>query len=178
MPFILLLLWASGALILLQTGSMAGQRYSSIDAMLETAQIIQDDLKQDYYQGNTFDIGAFEPTIPGVLSKAPQALLAGIFRPFIWESKNIVMLLSGIESIVLIILMVYVLTRKKSIGIFKIINQDSFLKSAVAFFMVFAFFVGLTTSNFGSLVRYRIPALPFFLILIFQIQSFQDRKTH
>jgi hypothetical protein len=31
------------------------------------------------------------------------------------------------------------------------------------FSITFAFSVGLTTSNFGALVRYKIPSIPFFL---------------
>jgi hypothetical protein len=40
----------------------------------------------------------------------------------------------------------------------------------------FAFSVGLTTSNFGALVRYKIPAVPFYLsaILILYQRSKQE----
>ena len=35
--------------------------------------------------------------------------------------------------------------------------------ASVVFSIFFAFSVGLTTSNFGALVRYKIPAVPFYL---------------
>jgi hypothetical protein len=39
-----------------------------------------------------------------------------------------------------------------------------------SFAIFFAFSVGLTTSNFGSLVRYKIPATPFFMAALFIVR--------
>ena len=44
------------------------------------------------------------------------------------------------------------------------------------FAIFFAFAVGLTTSNFGSLVRYKIPSLPFFLASLYMIRYNRDRE--
>ena len=167
MPFIILITWAAGVAILAQTSTMASKRYSSIDAMLETAQIIQDDLRKEYYGGNRFDIGAFEPTVRGVLSKFPVAVTAGLFRPFLWEANNILMLLSGIESVLLMLLILYLIIKTKVLGFFKAVFSDTFMISLLIFAITFAFFVGLTTANFGALVRYRIPVLPFLFIVLF-----------
>ena len=169
-PFIILLVWVTGATIIAQTGTVAGQRYSSMDAMLETAQIIQDDLRKDYYGGNSFDIGAFEPTFAGVLSKFPKAVQAGLFRPFIWEANNVLMFLSGIESILLIAFIVFLFYKTKITGFFKPLVSDPFLLSILLFTITFSFFVGLTTANFGALVRYRIPVPLFTSIILFSIQ--------
>jgi len=167
MPFIILITWAAGVAILAQTSTMASKRYSSIDAMLETAQIIQDDLRKEYYGGNRFDIGAFEPTVRGVLSKFPVAVTAGLFRPFLWEANNILMFLSGLESILLMLLILYLIIKTKVLGFFKAVFSDTFIISLLIFAITFAFFVGLTTANFGALVRYRIPVLPFLFIVLF-----------
>jgi len=176
MPFILLLLWAAGSVIIVKTGSVAGNRYSSIDAMLETAYIIQDDLKKDYYGGNSFDIGSFEPTIPGILSKMPAAVTAGIFRPFIWEGNGILMLLSGIESLIFMILIVYMLYKVKIIGIIPALLKNPFILSMFVLAVTFAFSVGLTTANFGALVRYAIPVKILLAVVIAQI-IFETQKT-
>ena len=37
------------------------------------------------------------------------------------------------------------------------------------FAFIFALFVGATTNNFGTLVRYKIPCLPFYVISLFLI---------
>ena len=44
--------------------------------------------------------------------------------------------------------------------------------------LVFALFVGATTLNFGTLVRYKIPAMPFYLISIFLILDLNRKKKN
>jgi len=57
-------------------------------------------------------------------------------------------------------------------------EANIFLFFTVYFSVFFAFSVGLTTSNFGSLVRYKIPAIPFFLIsLIIISATYKDLKA-
>ncbi|PIV62279.1 MAG: hypothetical protein COS14_02380, partial [Bacteroidetes bacterium CG02_land_8_20_14_3_00_31_25] len=136
------------------------------------------DLKQEYYGGNRFDIGSFDPTIGGILSKAQPAITAGLFRPFVWESRNPVMLLSGLENIIYLFLFLYILLLSFmalfNLG-FNYMLKTAFDNSLVVFSLVFsimfAFMVGLTTANFGALVRYKIPLIPFFLSALFIIIS-------
>lgn len=165
LPLVALVLWLTGSFILAQTSSMAGDKYSSIDALLETAFIIQDDLKRDYYGGNSFDIGGFETTIPGVLEKAPSAILAGIFRPFIWEGEGIMMKFSGLENLILLLFFIYILFKRNPLKTISKIYNDPFLLASFIFSLTYAFIVGLTTANFGALVRYRIPSVALILIL-------------
>ena len=50
------------------------------------------------------------------------------------------------------------------------ILADETLQFCLIFTLIFAFAVGISTSNFGSLVRYKIPCMPFytaFLIILF-----------
>jgi len=178
-PVFILVGWTVGAVILLQTGSAVGSRYQSIDTMLETAVIIQDDLSKEYYGGNSFDIGDFEPTIPGILSKFPAAITAGIFRPFLWESNNALMFFSGLESIILLLLLAFSLFKNGLVGFVRKIYRNPFFISILVFVITFAFFVGLTTANFGALVRYRSPVLPFtVLILLISLPSKQSNKSN
>lgn len=165
-PIVLLVAWSIGTLLFLQVSSLSTSRYKSIDSMLETAWIIQDDLTRDYYGGNNFDIGTFEPTISGVLGKAPQAIVAGIFRPFIWEGNGILLLFSGLENLFLLMFAVWIVIKSRFVGFFREIYKEPLLLSLTVFFITFAFMVGLTTANFGALVRYRIPVLPIFGVIM------------
>jgi hypothetical protein len=45
------------------------------------------------------------------------------------------------------------------------------------FSCVFALFVGASTLNFGSLVRYKIPCMPFYLIALFLIYDKVKQKA-
>lgn len=139
--------------------------YASIDAMLEKALVTQQDLQHDRYDGNSFDIGAFEPTAEGALKKFPQASIAGLFRPFLFEANNIVMLLSGVENLVLLLFTILSLFRsRRSV---QLMLNNGFLWMAVIFCVIFAFAVGLSTSNFGALVRFKVPLLPMYLGLVY-----------
>jgi len=143
----------------------------SIDKALETAVVSQRDLKQEYYEGNSFDIGEFEPTLTGVFSRFPAATIAGLFRPYLWESRNIVMLLSGLENFLILIITLYVLFRLKWSVIYSIISHHPILLCSFVFSILFAFMIGLTTSNFGALVRFKIPLVPLYMSTILLLLS-------
>lgn len=135
----------------------------SVETSLERAAITQQDLKRAAYEGNTFDIGDFEPTVSGVLVKAPQAINAGLFRPYIWEARNPFMLLSALENAFLLLASIFILIKLKPARIIKILGQNPYILFAMLFSIFFAFTIGLSTSNFGSLVRYKIPIIPFYV---------------
>jgi hypothetical protein len=149
----------------------------SVDNILQKAMITQQDLKQDYYHGSSFDIGDFDPTIIGVALKAPVAITAALFRPFLWESYNPGMIASGVENLAILIFTVYLLLRLRVYYFIKMVLRNHLLFFSVSFSLFFAFAVGLSTSNFGSLVRYKIPAIPFFVAsLIITNYYYQEKK--
>ena len=137
-------------------------KYSTVEGIINKAHVSQSDLKQDHYEGNSFDIGDYDPTLSGMLSKSPSAMMAGLFRPFLWESKNVVMMISGLENFVLIVFFVVVLLKSPYRFISTIVNQPTVL-FCFTFVIIFSFAIGISTSNFGALVRFKIPLIPFFL---------------
>lgn len=164
-PVLLSILLLFGSLIIKNISEKMGGRYS-VDNLLEQAWIIQDDLSRETYGENSFDIGDFDPSIPGILSKAPIAITAGLFRPFIWEANNILMIFSGLENFILLILTVFLVLKTGIISSIKIFINNPFLMAGLAFIIVFALMVGLTTANFGALVRYKIPLIPFWTMIL------------
>ncbi|MDR0941215.1 MAG: hypothetical protein LBM68_03195 [Bacteroidales bacterium] len=158
-------------------GSVAEGKYATTESMLSHAVIIQQDLKQDYYGDNSFDIGTFDATIPSMLSKVPIALFSGLFRPLLWEGSSLFLLISALEAAALLVFFVYLLIRTRIVGFFRIIAGDTFLSSLLIFVSLSAFFTGLTIANFGALVRYRIVYLPFFCILLFRVLYIVKQKV-
>ena len=140
-----------------------GLNLYSIDSVLDRAAIVQKDMKAEYYGGNTFDIGDFEPTLAGVLKKAPIAVYSGLFRPALWEVRNIVMLIAGFENLLIVGLTIYLIWKYGFIKLLRTITKYPLILFAILFSIFFAFSVGLTVANYGSLVRLRIPELPFFV---------------
>ena len=73
---------------------------------------------------------------------------------------------------------ILILYKTKIFGFFKFFFRHHLLTFSLVFSLFFAFSVGLTTSNFGSLVRYKIPAEPFYIASMIIINSFlkEDAK--
>lgn len=119
-------------------------------------------------EGN-FSIGTILPTAEGILSKVPVAIGTVLYRPFLWESKSLVMLFSGLENLILLLLSVYVILKAGIFNFFMIIAKIPLIQFCFLFTIIFATIVGLTTFNFGTMLRYKVPCMPFytgFLILI------------
>ena len=138
------------------------------DTVLEEAAKVQQDLvREEAYGNNKFDIGKFEATPAGVASKVPESLLAGLFRPFLWEAGGSpTMILAGIENMVLLILFVVVLIRTGFFGFFRTAFSHPLLILGLIFTLLLAFSIGLTSANFGALARYKVPLVPFWVSLI------------
>jgi hypothetical protein len=125
-------------------------------------------------EGSAYDLGEFDPSIIGMLSKFPQAVIVTLFRPFIWESKKIIVLLSGLEALLFLFFTLKVIIKRKA-SIFSMISKDPNLSFCLAFSIIFAFAVGISSYNFGALSRYKIPCLPFYaaslIILYYNVQT-------
>ncbi len=164
-PMMTITLLAVFLVFLDNMGDVAEGKYASVGSMMEQAVIIQDDLKRDYYGDNSFDIGSFDASLTGMLKKLPQALSAGLFRPFLWEARTPFMLLSGLENFAILLLTLFVVLKMR-MRLITALKEDSLLLSLCLFVIIFGFFIGLTIANFGALVRYRIILLPFFVITL------------
>ncbi|TAL63234.1 MAG: hypothetical protein EPN85_00615 [Bacteroidetes bacterium] len=160
-PLIVAFGLSAGFLVWSFTSSSLGD-YSTMDSMLQKAVEASEDLKKEYYQGNSFDLGSFEPTLAGVISKFPIATMTGLFRPFIWEVKNMVMFISAIENMVVLIFTLYVFFASPW-KFMRITFANPVVLFCLIFAVFFAFSVAISTSNFGAMVRLRIPQIPFLL---------------
>jgi glucan phosphoethanolaminetransferase (alkaline phosphatase superfamily) len=115
--------------------------------------------------GSTYSLGELDGTYQGMLRLAPQAIVVSLFRPFLWEVRNPLMLLSALESLIIAIFTLYFIFKTR-FRIFGRILKDPVALSFMIFAIGFAFAVGVSTYNFGTLSRYRIPLLPMYLIAL------------
>lgn len=183
MPMVVVMVLGSGGFLLIKMGSSLGGDYANMGTVIKKITVMQQDLVKEYYGENTFDIGAFEPTISGLLGKAPAAMIAGTFRPFIWECRNPIMMISGVENTAILFLFIYVILLS-AVALFKTgfkyMLATTFDNSLVIFSLIFsfsfAFFVGISTANFGALVRYKIPLIPFLMASLFIIIRKYNRE--
>ena len=174
-PVLLIAAAGAGYWALTQMGDSLG--FYKVDTVLDRAVIVQQDMKADHYGGKAFDIGDFDASFVGIVSKAPIAIFSGIFRPGLWDIKNAVMAVSSLENTYLLLLTFFLLFKLKFLGFFRFIRKNPLLLFAMLFSLFFAFSVGLTVANFGSLVRLRIPELPFFVSGIFILRHLYEKQS-
>ena len=119
---------------------------------------------------SNFSLGVeFDGSVSSLLKMAPAAIIATFYRPFIWESRKISTLLSSLESMFIMFFTLYVLFKAGPLKFFSYIRKDPVILYCILFALLFGLFVGATTPNFGTLVRYKIPCMPFYLIALFLI---------
>ena len=151
----------------------------SIENILETTKVTGQYLKSvsESSDGSLYDIGTLDPSIPGLLKLAPAAINVTLFRPYLWDSGKFIVLFSAIESTFILLLSMFVILK---VGIFKFfitIFKDPLLLAFFLFTLIFSIFVGLSSFNFGTLARYKIPCIPFYL-LILNVIYFKNKITN
>jgi len=120
--------------------------------------------------GSGYTLGNFDPTFLGMMQMAPAGVNVTLFRPYPWEARKPIVMISAAEALFFLVFTIVVIFRNNPIRVVQRIFADETLQFCLVFTLVFAFAVGVSTSNFGSLVRYKIPCLPFytaFLIILF-----------
>jgi hypothetical protein len=121
-------------------------------------------------RGSTYTLGDYESTFGGVMSKFPASVNVTLFRPYLWETKNVAMIAAAIESTLILGYSIYVFFGLNFFRVIKIIKDDSYILFCLTFAIFFAFFVGFSSYNFGALVRYKTPCIPFYLLALFILQ--------
>lgn len=163
-PILIVIVAVGGMFALRYISGSVGGAYGDMDAMLSKASAAQQDLKQEYYEGHSFDIGDFDGSIGSLIVMGPKAIIAGLYRPFLYESRSPVMLLSGLENTILLLLTLYVFFKAGIKYTFKQILGNPFVSMCFLLSIVLALGIGISTSNFGALVRFKIPLIPFFAL--------------
>jgi hypothetical protein len=110
-----------------------------------------------------YSLGTMTGTWQNVLSKLPLAVNVTLFRPYLWEATNPMMLVAAIESIFMLGFTIYILYKNGIIRTITSIITNPNVFFCFFFAILFAFAVGFTSYNFGALVRYKIPCIPFYL---------------
>lgn len=150
-------------------------QYSSTELIVKKAYVSYNDLRKDYYGGNSFDLGDYDPSVQGMLSKFFPATIAGLFRPYLWESRNVTMLISGVENFFILLFTVYVISRART----RFFSYVFFIVSNILLYFLHCFCLLYLhfTSNFGALVRLKIPLIPFYLLMLIGVLETVKKKS-
>ena len=121
------------------------------------------------------NIGDIQPNIRSIISKVPIAVSNALFRPYIWEARKLNILMSALENAFFLLFSLYILIRGRIfIPLVKIFTNQLILFSFI-FSLLFAILIGLTCFNYGSLVRYKLPILPFYSLMLVLLH-YTDKK--
>lgn len=156
-------------MILAIVGIMGFMQTSKAQEFLDEAALTHSDLASNnprYANSPKYDIGVTEYSPGGMLKALPASVLAGFFRPFLWEALSLSLVLNGIESSLLIYFLIKFLFHPKFRERLARIRQHEFLIYGFAFAFILAYFAGFTSVLFGILVRFKAPVLPFLVIVL------------
>jgi hypothetical protein len=106
---------------------------------------------------------ALNATALSLLQNSPWALFSGLFRPFITEASTVFQVFIALENLVLLTLTAGALTQVK-----KLVNSQHrvLLFSIIMYSILLCTFLSLSTPNFGTLSRYRVGFLPYFVFVL------------
>lgn len=106
--------------------------------------------------------------------RAPWAVTTALLRPTLIEARNPLALLNGLETLLLSILLFQALSRRGIREVLRRIRSSSILSFCAVFTLVLALGVGFSTTNMGTLSRYRMPLIPFFVLLLVVVRAPED----
>ncbi|RYY58860.1 MAG: hypothetical protein EOO05_15075 [Chitinophagaceae bacterium] len=150
------------------TATEIASQYSS-DKILSTVQGVQGSFSVEESSGSNFNVSSVNNSPFGLLLLFPLGIISTLFRPFPWEAVNPLMILSSLEAFAFLFLTIMVFRRVGFRQFWSIIGKDPALLFCLLYSVLFAGIIGATTTNFGALVRYKIPCIPFYLIMIFVV---------
>lgn len=99
------------------------------------------------------------------------AIEVALFRPYLWEVNKPIIVFSFLESCFFLFFTLYVIVKGRILNTIKIILNNNFVMFCLLYSLIFAFFVGLVSANFGTLIRYKTPFISYFLIALFIIRD-------
>jgi hypothetical protein len=147
-----------------------------IASFADMSNFFQQQYNGDFGESSSFELGEMEMSTVGFLKKAPLAVYASYFRPHLWEVRKPIMLVSAIESFAILLLLLAALI-KNGLHLRDLLKNDLPLTIVISYVVVFGIVVGLTTFNFGTLVRYKVPGLPFLWIFTFLLLHYKPKPA-
>ncbi|HBK88143.1 MAG: hypothetical protein U0289_12440 [Cyclobacteriaceae bacterium] len=148
----------------------------SLDNIVKTAAVTAYDI--GYFTGRNagsgYSVEVTEWTPLGMLQAAPAAINVSLFRPYLWEVRNPLMLISALESTFILVFTVIILLR--GFGRLSSALTSYNVVFCLVFALIFSFAAGISTFNFGTLTRYRIVALPFYVVALVLLEYYSSSK--
>lgn len=172
--------------ILLVSIILLSNRFFSASNNLDFQRFSLDLLKEqiEYQAGTEFQLEGnsniqsteIDFTLSGLISNLPLYVFKGLFRPFLTDYFSPIFLLFGLESLLLLILLLYSFYYLMKGALDFDLKAKLLLSSFFLYIVFFSFFLGVSINNLGTLIRYKVPLLPFFYCILISIISKYNNK--
>jgi hypothetical protein len=120
--------------------------------------------RTDAGSGSNFAVDGAPRSRLGLVLYAPLGLVNTYFRPFPWDVRSPLMLFSALEALAFAALTIMCFRRLGIGTTFRTIFSDPVITFCFTFSLIFGGIIGITTPNFGALVRYKLPCVSFYLL--------------
>ncbi len=163
-PILFVIIGGAGFVVVQQIGTL-DEKYS-LDNIAQVAAVTAYDIRYGWGArtggDGGYDLGQLDGSWGSMIRLMPAAINVSLFRPYLWEARNPLMLISALEALLTLALTLNIIR----LGQWKNIFNEPFLLYSLIFSLMFAFAVGVSTYNFGTLMRYKIPMMPFFYLVV------------
>jgi hypothetical protein len=109
-------------------------------------------------------------------SIAPIAIFTDLYRPLFFEVGSPLMVISALENTILLFFTIFLFLKTNPRKIIRIILREPLLLYSIFFSLLLAFGVGMASTNFGALSRYKIPFMPYYFSAIYLIYYLNTAK--
>lgn len=156
-------------------GLVMGSRYMVKFDARETAAALATQRRAAYSAGggSAIDLGDSsaidDPANRSVTQElviAPLALATALFRPLIFEARNLIQLVTAFEMMMLLVLFAQTIRARGWRGTVSAILASPALMFCLVMTLALGLGTGLSSPNLGTLSRYRTPMMPFFFIML------------
>jgi TM2 domain-containing membrane protein YozV len=113
-----------------------------------------------------YSMGNESSSLQEQIAFAPLAAATALFRPLPFEANNGLAFVASLETFALTSVVCHLLARVGPRRAFAALMSSPVLCASLVFAVLFGMGVGLATTNFGSLSRYRMPLIPFYATLV------------
>ena len=113
--------------------------------------------------GSDFGATPLQPTLASIASAVPSGLVNTLFRPFLWDANGALQIISAIG---ILLVWIFVITAF-------VFRKKAYTWHPVTLFLLFyalsnLMLIGILVSNSGTIMRYRVIAIHFLVLVIAQ----------
>ena len=147
----------------------------ALDNLIDETERLQEVGEGQTYGGSQYSLGSRDAGVAGQALLAPLGLLTALYRPLIFEVHNGLALLNALETTALLIVSIMILQRRGWAGSQRLVRGHPGLMFCLVFVILFATAVGVSSTNLGTLSRYRMPMMPMYGVLLAVLLPLQER---